>query len=311
MNTVSQFPKVSVIIPTYNRAPLLQRAMKSVLAQTYENIELIIVDNASSDNTSEIIKDFKDERIKYLRHSTNKGGSAARNTGIRSAEGEFISLLDDDDELFPEKIERQIRKFNVSSPEVGVIYCGYSFVHGDQIVRTVLPRWRGDVHELCLKRTIMASNTALVKRKFYFTAELWDETFPSCQDWDMWIRLSKYCEFDFIPDALTLVYIHGNQISTNLKNRIFAIQKIIEKYKSEFLTRKKVLSFHFRRLGYFCCLDGKFKKGFNYCLLSLIHNPIEWKFYVHFFFFLLPPKLHQKLIRKFLIRNYQGIELYN
>ena len=96
--------KVSVIIPTYNRAYLISRAINSVLNQTYQDFEIIIVDDGSTDNTEEVIKEFqeKDERIKYIRHKNNKGEAAARNTGIKAAKNEYISFQDSDDESFPQ-----------------------------------------------------------------------------------------------------------------------------------------------------------------------------------------------------------------
>jgi len=94
-------PKVSVIIPTYNRAHLIGRAIQSVLNQTYQDFELIVVDDGSTDNTNEVIKEFsqKDKRILYIKHDKNKGGSAARNTGIKAARGEYIAFQDSDDEM--------------------------------------------------------------------------------------------------------------------------------------------------------------------------------------------------------------------
>src|SRR3990167_9420175 len=91
-------PVVSVVMPTFNLARLLERALRSALDQTYDNLEIIVVDDASSDDTPDVVKTVQDERVRYIRHETNRGGSAARNTGIRIATGEFIAFLDDDDE---------------------------------------------------------------------------------------------------------------------------------------------------------------------------------------------------------------------
>jgi len=118
-------PKISVISPTYNRAHLITRAVHSVLNQTYQDFEYIVVDDASTDNTEEVIKGFKDERIKYIKHEKNRGPSAARNTGIKAAKGEYIGFLDSDDEWLPEQAEKQVSKFLESPDNVGVIYCGH------------------------------------------------------------------------------------------------------------------------------------------------------------------------------------------
>ena len=96
---------VSVIIPTYNRAHLVGRAIRSVLNQTYQDFEIIVVDDCSTDNTEEIVKGFNDHRIRYMRHDRNRGGSAARNTGIKASQGKYIAFLDSDDERLLKKAE--------------------------------------------------------------------------------------------------------------------------------------------------------------------------------------------------------------
>ena len=119
MSKAAANPKVSVVITTYNRAALLPRAIRSVLAQTYEDYELIIVDDCSTDDTPEVVQRFADSRIRAVRHSDNRGQSAAVNTGIRLARGEYIAFLDDDDEWVDRKLSRQVRTLDASDPRVG------------------------------------------------------------------------------------------------------------------------------------------------------------------------------------------------
>src|SRR4030042_5052103 len=102
-------PTVSIIIPTYNRAHLVMRAINSVLDQSFQDFEIIIVDDASRDNTEKMVSGIRDKRIFYIRHEKNRGGSAARNTGIKQARGEYIAFLDSDDEWLPEKLEKQLK----------------------------------------------------------------------------------------------------------------------------------------------------------------------------------------------------------
>ena len=115
-------PLISVIMPTYNRSTIAGNAAISVLQQSYNNIELIIVDDGSSDGTKDIIKALNDTRIKYIRHETNKGGSAARNTGIKSSKGDYLSFIDDDNIWMPEILELQYKTFSNSSPDIGIVY---------------------------------------------------------------------------------------------------------------------------------------------------------------------------------------------
>ncbi|MFC7193467.1 glycosyltransferase family 2 protein [Halosimplex aquaticum] len=124
-------PQVSVIIPTYNRATLVKRAIQSVLNQTFKDFELIIVDDASDDETPEVIDSINDARLEYIRHDLNRHGGAARNTGIKYASGKYIAFLDDDDEWYPTKLERQVERFETVSNEIG------SFIAGARYIRTV------------------------------------------------------------------------------------------------------------------------------------------------------------------------------
>jgi len=110
-------PKVSIVVPTYNRADFLPKAIQSVLNQTYRDWEMIIVDDGSTDNTEEVVKGYKEERIRYIVHKYNLGLSAARNTGIKNSRGKYIALLDSDDEWFPEKISCQINIFQKRDSE--------------------------------------------------------------------------------------------------------------------------------------------------------------------------------------------------
>src|SRR5581483_7703419 len=104
-------PKVSVVVSTHNRAELLHAAIASVLSQSFQDFEILVVDDHSQDHTAQVVQRFRDGRIKYLRHETRRGGAAARNTGIQNSSGEYIAFLDDDDEWLPEKLETQVALF--------------------------------------------------------------------------------------------------------------------------------------------------------------------------------------------------------
>src|SRR6056297_1399486 len=121
-------PTVSVIVPTYNRADSLPRTIDSVLAQTHDDLELVVVDDASTDDTETVVERYEDDRVTYLEHATNRGGSAARNTGIRASDGDYVAFLDSDDEWHPEKLERQVRELESRSEEWVAAYCGVEMV---------------------------------------------------------------------------------------------------------------------------------------------------------------------------------------
>ena len=131
-------PKVSIILPTYNRAHIIEKAIQSVLNQTYQDFEIIIIDDGSKDDTKKIIRGFqeKDNRIKYIRFEENKGAAAARNAGIKMSKGEYITFQDSDDEWLPEKLEKQMKIIETSSENI-VVYCGFWRIDGDE--KTYIP----------------------------------------------------------------------------------------------------------------------------------------------------------------------------
>jgi glycosyltransferase involved in cell wall biosynthesis len=307
-------PVVSVIIPTYNRAHLLCRAMQSVLNQTYLDFELIIVDDGSTDNTDKIIKEFQehDKRIKYIRHEKNKGGSAARNSGIKISRGEYIAFLDSDDEWLPRKMEKQEIKFQNALDNVGVIYSGFSCISesSGKIIAKITPTLRGNVYTNLLEGCILGSPTPLIKKICFRKAGFFDETLPSCQDWDMWIRLSKYYAFDFVPDILAKHHIHGSQISVNLNAKIVARKKLVEKYWVDLSRKSKILSILLKRLGILCCLNGDSREGRRYFLGSIKRKPLQKGGYVNFLLSLLVPRIHRNILKKHSVINIDGIKFY-
>src|SRR5262245_48882666 len=151
-------PKISVIIPTHDRAHFLPGAIFSVLNQTFQDFEIIVVDDASNDNTSEVVAAFNDERIRLLRHETNKGGSAARNTGILNAQCDYIAFLDDDDEWLPDKLAKQVNILFASPPEVGCVFTGYVMMDrtSGRVIDHWLPTKRGDLSKDLLMNNCVA-----------------------------------------------------------------------------------------------------------------------------------------------------------
>jgi glycosyltransferase involved in cell wall biosynthesis len=174
-------PLVSAIIPTHNRAALLQRAIRSVQEQTYSNLEIIVVDDASQDKTQDVVKSINDHRVRYLRHDVNKGGAVARNTGIRAATGGFIAFLDDDDEWKREKTEDQLRVLATYD----VVMCRSD---GD-----ASPKYssKETVELEDLQREGPFGGTGVLMAKADVLKQtMFDESLPRCQDWDLIIRIA-------------------------------------------------------------------------------------------------------------------------
>lgn len=174
--------KVSVIIPTYKRATMLPRAIKSVLNQTYSNIEVVVVDdnNPKSDwrlKTEKIMDEFKsDSRVVYIKHPENKNGSAARNTGVNSASGEVITYLDDDDWYYSEKIEKQL-SFLLNNPRYRAVYCGWKRFGYE------IPDGDGDLSFGILSgQNIIITNSIMMWKKDTIECGGWDESLKRHQE---------------------------------------------------------------------------------------------------------------------------------
>lgn len=199
---------VSVIIPAFNRADTIYRAIKSVLAQKYEELEIIVVDDASTDNTEEVVRGFQDKRVRYLRQSENRGAAAARNAGIEAARGEFAAFLDSDDEWLAGKLDKQMKLFEFLGDDFGVVYCGFNIVRSCRIKKTVMPKHRGDISAYIWPRNIVGTfSVAAARLKYIRAAGGLDESMRSFQDWDLYIRLSRICKFDFVNEPLVNFYM--------------------------------------------------------------------------------------------------------
>lgn len=257
-------PQVSVIIPTYNRAKLLHSAITSVLNQTFQDFEIVVIDDGSQDNTQEIVKNFHDERIRYICHKENKGEAGTRNTGIINSHAEYIAFLDDDDEWLPEKLQQQVGLLKDSESKVGCIYTGYLVVDitKGKIIRRRIPIKRGNIyHDLFVRNYIGVPSTVILRRECFQKVNLFDENITFGTDYDMWIRIAKEFHFDYIEKPLVKYYIHKNRLSANLDIQIKGFETILKKYNQFFTLNNKIYCHQYIYLGLLYCCTGNFKKG--------------------------------------------------
>lgn len=273
-------PNVSVIIPTYNRAHILGRAIRSVLNQTYQDFELIIVDDGSSDSTDEVVKSFDDVRIRYLKHKKNRGGAATRNTGIKAARGKYIAFQDSDDEWLPEKLEKQMKAFEDAPPEVGVVYTGFYRLQDGR--KTYIPSSKinpkeGYIFNSLLKGNFITTQAVLVKRKCFDKARMFDENLPRLQDWELFLRISRHYHFIFVNEPLVIAYHQPLSISTNQNALIQALKLILHKHYDSFNRDKRILASYYLMMGDVLCSNGSFIEGKGYLLRSAKIWPLNIK----------------------------------
>ncbi|MBL8012452.1 MAG: glycosyltransferase [Candidatus Omnitrophica bacterium] len=211
-------PLVSIIIPSFNMAALAVRAIESVLSQTYTNTEVIFVDDGSTDNTRERLEPYKD-KIKYI-FKPNGGVCSARNVGLREARGEFIGLLDSDDEYMPEKVERCLN-FLQEHPDYGFVHTDTYLVDksGQVIEQYQHPRSRvtGRITDKLLLGNFIANPTSFFRRECYERCGGYEEALFPPGDWDLWLRIANKFKVGYIDQPLSKYSVLSNSCFNDLE----------------------------------------------------------------------------------------------
>ena len=210
-------PKVSVVIPTYNRADFICDAIESVLAQTYKDYEVIVVDDGSTDNTREVLKKYGD-RIKYI-YQENKRQGAARNTGIKNSTGEYIAFLDSDDTWLPHKLEKDVACIE-SDSKIGLVYSNvvkvYSSTGKPLYEKTDTVKPTGDVLEqVVLRCFISPGSNPLVRKECFMKVGLFNESRDVVEDYEMVVRIASEYHFGHVNEITTKYRVHKNNDSSN------------------------------------------------------------------------------------------------
>ena len=278
-------PKVSVIIPTFNRREFLQSAIDSVLKQTFQDFEIIVVDDASGEDVQGIVQGFCEERIKYIHHEINKGEAGARNTGLMHSKGEFIAFLDDDDEWFPDKLRLQMNVLENSPAHVGGIYSGYIAIDcANQKSHIRIPTKRGNIYrDLLVKNSVGTPSTVLIKRECIKSAGFFDEKICYGTDHDFYLRIARDFDFEFIAAPLIQYHIHDNRISSNPEMITKGLEVMAHKYKEELgelrHLRQRQIGLCYLSVGVQLCYKGDLKKGIRAFIKSILLYPFEPRAY--------------------------------
>ena len=272
-------PLVSVIIPTYNRAHVLARAIDSVLAQSFRDVEVIVVDDGSTDGTPQLLAAYGN-RVKWVSQA-NRGVSAARNTGIGRSRGTLTAFLDSDDEWLPDKLMRQVAR--CAHPTDDFI------CHTDEIwIRNGLPLAQKRIHrkqgggffDRALERCLISPSSVMLSRTLLDRVGWFDEGLPAGEDYDLWLRITAFYEVDFVPEPLVIKHGGaGDQLSVVTpaidRYRIRAIRKILE---NEALTEEnRILARHelSRKCAIMakgCMKRGKSREAEAYLELARTHQ---------------------------------------
>lgn len=238
---------VSVNITTYNRAHLIERCLNSVVRQSYSKMEIIVVDDCSTDNTFEIVDKYmqKDNRVKYFRHDINEGNARARNTALKMCCGYYVAFMDDDDEWIDHhKIEKQIRAFeNQKNANVGII-CTNVRLYSDAntFKDKIIERPRNLMKAILKGNSIIYNSTVMTKRSIMMEVDGFDEKLKRGIDSDFYRNIIVSFNYNVIinPDITTAVYEYGDNRITSNKNNISTYEFI---YKEFYMIKKYYLSY--------------------------------------------------------------------
>jgi glycosyltransferase involved in cell wall biosynthesis len=295
-------PKISVIIPTYNRAEFVQSAIQSVLGQTFQDFEILVVDEISqalysNDNTRDAVNSFGDRRVKYLRIE-RKGVSPARNLGITNSNGKYIAFLDDDDEWLPQKLKLQVDLLENSRSVIGGVYTGLVVVDRSTglILRRVVPKKRGNLlDDLCIENCVGTASTVLLRRECLQKVGVFDEGIVFGEDYDLWIRISREFHFECIEEPLVRYSVHMNNSLSNHEKRISGIEALIKKYGPWFASNRKYHSHRYLSLGVAYCYNGNLTKGREALIKAIKIYPYQPRHYFNFGLSLLGAESFKKI----------------
>lgn len=222
--------KISVIIPTHNRTATLGRAIQSVLDQTFPALEIIVVDDASTDNTPHILKKYSG-KIRIIINETNQGVSYARNVGIQEARGDWLAFLDSDDQWAPTKLERQ-KQFHDSHPSILISQCDEIWIRNNVRVNPMSKHQKrgGWIFEACIPLCIVSPSAVIIHKSVFEHIGLFDTNLLACEDYDLWLRIAPHYEIGLLEEKLmTRFGGHDDQLSRKYwgmdRFRIMAMEK--------------------------------------------------------------------------------------
>ena len=287
-------PRVSVIIPTYNRADLLPRAVQSVFAQSLADFELIIVDDASTDNTEAIVAGFSDPRVRYFKHSTNRYAAGARNTGLEEAVGEFIAFLDSDDKWLPHKLADQVAQLDEAGPDWVAGYTGalVNMKGGVNERSETRPEYEGDVlPDYLLGRFTIWTPTFIFRRDVLHAVGLFDASLIRGEDVDFYLRVLQQGKLACLTEPAVELFIDVEKgiadLSAECDRQLLNKHRALIEAQGRF-TASYIRAYYAFRQGERYLIENRVAQGVGAVSKALATNPF------------LPPKRYASMLFKLL-----------
>jgi glycosyltransferase involved in cell wall biosynthesis len=301
-----EVPKVSVVLPTYNSARFLGTAIQSVLDQTFQDWELIVVDDGSDDNTRDVLAAFRDPRIRYF-YQENRGAPAALNAGLRLARGAYVAFLGGDDRWMAEKLALQVAQLDGLPPQVALVYADLRLVNleDNAILGRFLdgrepPRGRVLSELVRTEGSFIHPCASLIRREVFDKVGLFDETLRTHEDWDLWIRIASVYEVEALDIPLAVYGRHPSQLTKDIwqmySDGVEAKLRVLRSNTLPPADRRALrhyLAHHHYGYGIKALNLGRRKEAWEALLKSLRLRPGERKTYIHLGLPLLSPRLYR------------------
>ncbi|MFC1878438.1 glycosyltransferase family 2 protein [Chloroflexota bacterium] len=300
-------PIVSVILPTFNRAASLERAIRCVLAQTFSDFELIVIDDGSTDGTPQIVKTINDRRLHFLRLPVNRGAAAARNLGIKESHAGLIAFQDSDDIWSPDKLAVQIESIKQINPKTGVLYSSFRWQSGQRQgitpanTRTVLSRFglarhrlEGDLRQALLRGNFITTQTALVKRECLDSAGGFDKRLARLQDWDLWLRIAQHYQFHYIDRPLVRTYRSSKRISADENALLRAFDLLLSKHRHDKQAYNEISAQRCYALGSLYMRKNRPSPARNHLWRALRQSPLTAVYWLAALASLFGPKFYRR-----------------
>ena len=275
-------PLISVVLPTYNRARILRRAMLSVLRQSFGDLELIVVDDGSTDGTAQLVGEFTDPRVRYVTRQCNGGVAAARNTGVRAARGRYLAFQDSDDEWLLDKLARQVSDLQpldeTTMSVCGLLRCGG--LRGQAWLLTY-PRTAADWANGLDRRGVLVSNVAytqswLVPRHAVLEAGGFDERLCIWDDWDLLVRLASRLTLRPLPAPLVVSERGSDSLSENPARFLHDLPLILDKYQADLRRAPEDHAVLQHLLAFRLCKVGRVQEARAALMRSIRLKPLQF-----------------------------------
>ncbi len=267
-------PLISVVVPAHNREKYIRRSLNSVLRQTYSNIEVIVVDDMSSDNTVDVALGLNDPRMRIIRHEKNLGASGARNSGIDAAQGQLIAFQDTDDVWLPNKLEKQLKCLQ-AHPKSKFSFGAFIRISGKtaEIIASIPECDVGQLFSLMLKENLVTPQTILADAAFMKAHGKFDTNLIRYEDWDLGLRVFELTTIAYDSEPLVIAYNTPGSLSSNVLQDGVARKLIATKHFSKFVKHKDCLAFNYAEAGHSFTCSGKYLEALDCFLRALRWSP--------------------------------------